>query len=378
MLQTRLTALCLYCLVTGSVVAQTPAAKATPPQPDTVLLNDGEKLIGHFVRATGSTVIFKSDMLGEITVDWSKIKELHTTGTYAVVGKTVKFGRHPDVSHVPHGSLDATAQTIAVEPGGGAAPVNIPVAESAHIIDEPTFQKDLVHQPGFFAAWAGAITAGASIVQATQQSRAFNTAIALVRAIPTESWLAPRDRTLIDLSASEGFVSQPNTPRVKTQIVHADAERDEYFSGKVYAFGQAIFDHNFSQGLDLQQNYGGGIGYTAIQRGDLTLDVKGSVSYVRQEFQNPANNHNLIGSTFSENLLRRFSRGMILTEQISVTPAWNEMHAWMTTGSAAFNAPVYKRLTFTIGVLDNFLNDPPPGFRKNSFQATTGLTYSLR
>jgi hypothetical protein len=27
---------------------------------------------------------------------------------------------------------------------------------------------------------------------------------------------------------------------------------------------------------------------------------------------------------------------------------------------------------------DAFLNDPPPGFQKNSFQLTLGLTYSLR
>ena len=42
---------------------------------------------------------------------------------------------------------------------------------------------------------------------------------------------------------------------MKTSIYHADAERDEYFSPAVFAFGQAQYDHNFSQGLDLQQTY---------------------------------------------------------------------------------------------------------------------------
>jgi hypothetical protein len=40
--------------------------------------------------------------------------------------------------------------------------------------------------------------------------------------------------------------------------------------------------------------------------------------------------------------------------------------------------PVYKRLAVTIGAIDTFLNDPPPAFKRNSFQATAGLTYSLR
>jgi hypothetical protein len=50
--------------------------------------------------------------------------------------------------------------------------------------------------------------------------------------------------------------------------------------------------------------------------------------------------------------------------------------------SAAFSTvltlPVYKRLGASTGVIDSFLNDPPPGFRKNSFQFTLGATYSLR
>jgi hypothetical protein len=36
-----------------------------------------KKLIGHFVRASGSSVVFQSDALGEITVEWSKPLFLH-------------------------------------------------------------------------------------------------------------------------------------------------------------------------------------------------------------------------------------------------------------------------------------------------------------
>jgi Protein of unknown function, DUF481 len=370
--------LALFCyLPSALLLAQAPAPKPAPPAPDILVLNDGERLVGHFLRSNGSSLVFKSEMLGEVTIDWSKTRELHTSATYAVVEKKVKLGRHPSVSSVPHGSLEVANQTITVQPSGAAA-VNVPVGDSAAVLEEATFQKDIVHNPGFLEGWTGAVTAGATVVQATQQSRAFNGAVNLVRAIPGETWLEPRDRTIVDFNASEGFVVQPNTPRIKTEILHADIERDEYISGRLYGFGQAIFDHNYSQGLDLQQNYGGGLGYTAIKKADLTLDFKGSASYIRQSFQNPANNHNLIGSTFAQDLLRKFPHGMILLEQVTVTPAWNEMSAWMTTGEASFNAPVYKRFSFTLGVLDNFLNDPPPGFRKNSFQATTGLTYSLK
>jgi len=39
--------------------------------------------------------------------------------------------------------------------------------------------------------------------------------------------------------------------------------------------------------------------------------------------------------------------------------------------------PVYHRLGFTVGVVDNYVNDAPIGFKKNSFSFTLGATYSL-
>ena len=158
--------------------------------------------------------------------------------------------------------------------------------------------------------------AGATLVQATQQSRGFTGAIHLVRAIPTETWLDPRERTSLDFSASDGFVSQPNTPRVKTEILHGDAERDEYFTGsRVYGFGQAhLRSQLFPRSWICNRTTAAGIGWTTIKRADLTLDVKGSMDYVRQAFQAPAVSHSLVASTFTENLTRRFPRGMTVLQ----------------------------------------------------------------
>jgi hypothetical protein len=40
--------------------------------------------------------------------------------------------------------------------------------------------------------------------------------------------------------------------------------------------------------------------------------------------------------------------------------------------------PVYKRLGFSLSALDDFLNDPAFGSKKNSFQFSAGLTYTLK
>jgi hypothetical protein len=184
-----------FAAVFGSALlyAQTPAPKA---EPDVLIFADGEKLIGKLESAKGGSLTFKSDMAGEVTVDWSKVQELRTSHPFAVVTKNMKIVKHADVSQVPEGKLSMTDQKIVLESAAGA-PRTIPVADLAFVIEQPDFEKATSHEEGFFEDWGGAVTAGLSLVESTQESRTFTGAITLVRAEPTASWLNPSSRTAL-------------------------------------------------------------------------------------------------------------------------------------------------------------------------------------
>lgn len=365
----------LFAILTLTAFAQSP--KNPPkPEPDVLIFTDGEKLIGHLERSTGDKVTFKSDMAGEVTVDWKKIQELHTSQKFAVVRKNVELHRGATGANIPQGTLTVKDQKIEVNAGAGQTPQTVPVSDAAFVVDQAAFEKAL-HRPGLLENWKGSVTAGASLVEATQSSVTFTGGFNFVRLVPLETWLDPRNRTIVDFSASYGKITQPNTPTIKTDIYHLDAERDEYFTSRLYGFGQLAYDHNFSQGLDLQQSYGGGVGWTVIKDAKETLDLKASMDYVSQQFQTAAANQNLVGSVFAERYNRALPHGIAFTEQLSVTPAWNNTKAYSGVAGAGLTLPVYKRLSLAVNSLDTFLNDPPPGFKKNSFQFTTGLTYTL-
>jgi len=368
MTHTRFTLILPLLLIT-SAVAQQPPAKSDP---DVLTFVNGEKLIGHLVRSDGSTVTFHSDSMGDIKVDWSKIQELRAAASFVAVPKGIILRRHSDVSKLAKGPVIMTDKTLNVDGQ------KVPVADTGFLLPQPGFENSMQHSPGFFHQWKGTVTAGAALVQATQQSRSYTSAVSLIRTTPSEDWMDARDRTTFNFSVADGSVKQPGQPTVKTNILHADAERDQYLTGShAYLFGVAAFDHNFSQGLDLQQLYGGGFGWTIIKMPNQTLDLKGSMNYERQSFQVASADHNLIGSQFSEVYLRKFAKGMVFAQGVSFTPAWNEASAYSFAANAGLTMPVYKRLAFSVTTLDTFLNDPPPGFKKNSFQLTMGLTYSL-
>jgi len=141
---------------------------------------------------------------------------------------------------------------------------------------------------------------------------------------------------------------------------------------------QTAFDHNFAQGLQLAQNYGGGLGWTLVKQPKQQLDVKGDLHYLKQQFQTQASNQNLIGSTLAEVYVRKLPRKMIFNENASLIPAWNNTSAYAANVNGTFRLPVFKRFSFSVSAADSFLNDPAVYYKKNSLVLTTGLTYALK
>ena len=377
------------CLFSGiNLYAQDPKSGADENK-DVIIFTNGEKLIGRLERSTGTNVVFKSDIVGEVTVKWNKVRALQSSSKFAVIPKNVRLNKKEEASQFPLGTLSVADQQIHVTPAPGVKPQTVAVGNSAYIISQLMFENDILNNPNFFHNWTGAVTAAATLVEATQKNRAFSGAVTLLRAVPSGTWLNPRNRTLLNFSGSYGKLKQPDTPTVKTDIYHLDAERDQYFSPRFYAFGAAAFDHNFSQGLDLQQTYGGGIGWTVIKDDNQQFDLKASVNYVSQQFQqasegenpgevsNPDQDQNLLGSTLSETYNRKLPRKILFNEQISLMPAWNNLNAYAASGTASLSLPVYKKFSVTVGTVDTYLNNPPSGFRKNSFQFTSGITYTM-
>ncbi|MGA7339374.1 MAG: DUF481 domain-containing protein [Terracidiphilus sp.] len=397
----------LSTILGGSLICAAQAKPAAPPKPapkptpDVLVLSDGDILHGKFVSAVAGKVTFHTESLGDVALAWDKIKELHTAEPFAVLDSTVKLRGKKTAGAIPSGTLDVIGQAVIVHPETGPAPPPIAVKNAAYVVDQPTLNKQVYHQPSFFAGWNGAATAGATLVTATQNSYTFSGGIGLVRTVPTVSWLNARDRTSADFSGSFGRITQPAytipatsasaavpmpAENIKSAITHVDAERDEYFSPRFFALGQTAFDHNYGQDLQLQQIYGGGIGWTAIKSPKLEVDFKATLQYEKQQFINnagsaPGPSQNLVGSTFAASSILHLKL-FTYTQGIGFIPAYNEPSAYSATETDAFAFPAYKNLSFSLGTLDSYLNDPPAGAepptKRNSFQFTMGFTYAIK
>ena len=71
--------------------------------------------------------MFHSDMAGDVTVDWAKIKEIRSTQKFAVMEKGVKPSRKTQDSTVPQGTITLADQNVQVHTDSGAVSPPIPV-----------------------------------------------------------------------------------------------------------------------------------------------------------------------------------------------------------------------------------------------------------
>ena len=257
----------------------------------------------------------------------------------------------------------------------------IPPDQIGYLVDDSTYQKEIDRKINWRTGWTGNITTGTTVIRATQDSYQFLTDVTLQRTIPTVIWLDPKLRTTFHYTQSAGKVSQPGTVTTITNIFHVSAERDEYFSRRGYYLQQVNFDHDTTQGLDLQQIYGAGVGVTFFKKEDSEFDVTADLHYESQAFNSTADvtalNRKLIGSMVSEAYTRKFGK-ITFDEKTLADFAWNDENAFSAAGNAGVKLPLYKKLSFSLAVIDNFQNDPQVGYQKNSFQFSTGLSFSLQ
>ncbi len=364
-------------LISFPLFAQGPVAKPEASKsPDVLLFVNGEQLTGEFESANADGITFKSAMVGELKVSWKNVKELRTDKDFALLSKNAKLTRRGAVAVVPQGTITVEDKNIVVATSGG--PKTVPVANADRILDAKAFDKALNHPPGVLNGWQGTATGGVSLVRATQDSTTLNAAIHLTRATPGVDWLPPRNRSTVAYTQSYGNTSQAGMDTVKTNIFHAQAEQDQYFSQRLYAFRSTTFDHDFSQSLDLQQAYGAGVGITLVKNALQELDFKGDIHYEKETFFVAGMDQNLVGSTFSQSYLRHLTKGIALNELASLSPSWNVENAYSAHANATLVFPVYKGLGFNLGGVDDYLNNAPVGSKKNSTQVTTGITYSFK
>jgi hypothetical protein len=375
---------------TGSVAK---ANKAHVGNKDTITFGNGDTLTGKVGKVVYGNVSFHSDELGDLTIPLTRIKTMHTATAFAAGSTTQRLTKKDIAEQLPIGKIALENETLKVMLPQGEVK-EFPAKDIGFMLDEPAFRRELHNESDFFYGWYGTATLGATVVKSTNSAQTYTGVVALVRAIPTIAGLPAGSKTILNLSGTYGLAKDPEiisgdkvfqTASVsKTDILHGDLEYDKFFTPMVFGLVSGSADHNFGNGLELQQAYGAGLGWGILRSPQNDLTVRASLQYERQQFYNGITSglgtptENLVSASIGETWSRTFPHSIKFNEYVTLNPTFNVVNAYSGVASAGLVFPVYKNLSFSVTTTDNYLGDPPEGFLRNTFQFTTGVTYTLK
>ncbi len=337
--------------------AKPDGAKKPEKTPDTLVFANGEQLTGELETATADGITFKSAMAGEIKVPWKNVKELRSDKQFALLTKGEKLKRKNAQAVVPEGKVSVADKQLTVATATG--PKVVPVADADLLVDARGVRQGGEPSAGAAAGLGRDGAGGVSLVRSTQNSTTFNGGINLVRASPGVSWLPARSKTILDYNQSYGTVSQPNTvpatPTIETNVFHADAERDEYFTPRAFVFASATFDHNFSRSWTCSRRMAGS-GLTLLKNSHRELDLKADAHYEKQVFFNSALNprswlrrrtRTCSGLLFRRSICASCAMGWCFNEFGSISPSWYQSNMSATQPNA-YSAHINASLGFPV------------------------------
>jgi hypothetical protein len=350
------------------------------PSPDRLTLADGHSMLGRLDHADSERLWFQPADQPRQKIRWKNVVELRTTEVSVLLlkGSSAVF-----VGIVSLRSGDASLVTK-------NAVLSFPYGQIRYLARRSALNTSAAARPCFLCDLSGRLTAGGGWVTSNSGVAVGDVAATITQTVPAQvtETVPAKLRNGLSLSAAYGPVSHSRNTGSDLNLLHGEWESDQYLHSNVYLLEQLIFDRNSVQGLNLQQIYGGGIGYTG-RHGRQTVELNLTLSYVAQNFRkNPQSaksedgsflpNQHFFGPDFGASYLYVLPKQIVLFTSIYTSPSWSLRDLYSADSFAAISIPFSKRVGISFHATEGYIDNPAPLFRSNSLELGAGLTYSFR
>jgi putative salt-induced outer membrane protein YdiY len=343
-------------------------------QADILRLKNGDVINGTWERVVGGSLLFKSDVMGKITVDMSKIKSLETTT--------------PATALLPKGS--AVEGKLEVSPQGkwqlvpNAPAAAQPIEHFLAAYPEKNFaklQKTIHAKP--WQDWTGITNLGYSLITGDTQARSLTANVNATRLQPNIPGLPVKWRSNLFLTALFSHAkSSSSAAEITSNTFSSGLRQDRVFENNNFVFALAQYDYIQPQGIKLRQTYGGGFGRDMVHRPKLAFSLLGGLTYVRTNLENtsafplpPGTSllQNSAEALVGEKVTAQLTKWVNFVHDINFYPNLTQTGEYRFDTSTALAVPLTQRLSFSISFVDFYLSNPLPGNHKNNATLSTGL-----
>ena len=343
----------------AAMIAAVLAAFVSTAFADQVVLTNGDRLTGTLIKSDDKALVIKSEFAGEVTIDWSAIQEISSSGPLHVL---VKDGK--DLV----GKVTTSGGSLYVETSNGK--VETPKDAVVLLRSEPeqeAYEKSL--HPGLLQGWNGGSNIGFALTRGNSQTK--NLAVAFDAARKTL-----HDDIILHVSSVYSTNDAPGaTPSITANAVQGGARYDRNLTDHLFAYGSADFQTDDLQGLDLRSVFGGGLGWHTIKSLTTTLDFLGGINYTREKYSTFT--RNFPAASLGEEFMHKLHGGTVITQQMYIYPDLSNTGEYRGTFNFGTVTKINKWMGWQNSFGDIYVSNPPVGKKQNDILFTTGLNLTF-
>ena len=327
---------------------------------DQIVLKNGDRLTGTIVKSDGKTIVFKSDLAGEVVVAMDNVQDITADKPLYL---TLTDGR------IVSGFVTTKAREFEIKSSKGAVVVERAAVAVVRSEDEQKAYESTLN-PGWFEQWSG----GADLGFALTRGNSSTTNLAIGMNISRET---QHDKTTLYAASVYNRENTNGISRTVANTFRFGARYDRNINRDWFGYGFTDLEHNGLQELNLRWVLGGGIGYHAIKNERTKLDLLAGLDVSREFFEGNDNDRTSLEAQLGQTLDHRLTPRLHLTEQLFFFPNLSEGGEYRINFDAGLVADVTRRIGWQVTLSDRYLSNPPGGFKQNDLLLTTGLKVKL-
>lgn len=327
---------------------------------DEVRLKNGDRLTGTIVKSDAKTLVMKSDLAGEVNIQWDAVTSVQSS-------QPIYLGLKDGQTIAGIVSTADGKFVVETKDAGTVTAAKDSIVVVRNQAEETAYDNQIerLRNPHLTDFWSGFLDTGLTVTHGNSDT--LNFALSANAARKTS-------RDTITAYANSIFANNGTTGPTTTtaNAIGGGLRVDLNVSNRLYVFGFTDFYHNQFQQLDLRNVLGGGLGYHVINTKPTTLDVYGGGTFNQSYYSTPLTQKTgeiMVG----EYLSHAMSNRMTFTERFEFFPNISDTGQYRYTFDAHAVTKLKSWLGWQVSFGDIYVSNPPPAIKGNDLNLSTGL-----
>jgi putative salt-induced outer membrane protein len=331
---------------------------------DQVNLKNGDRLTGKIVKSDGKVLLMKSDLAGDVNVQWEAITAMQSS---APIFLTLKDGQ------TIAGTLTTSDGKYVVTTKDSGV-VTTEMANVGVVRDEDeqlAFEAEIdrLRNPKLTDFWGGYLDAALSLASGNVDSLSF---VLGGRADRTTT----RDKISIYFNSvySNSNVTGPTLTTANS--LNGGIRLDLNITDRFFIYGFTDFQHDEFQQLNLRNTTGGGVGDHVIKTASTQFDIYGGATYDQAYYSTPLTQKTgeaMVGESF----VKTFGPKTKFAEEFDFFPNISNTGEYRFTFNMGDTTKINNWLNWQVTFSDLYTSFPPPGIKGSTILLSTGVRFTL-